>query len=84
MTKQTKLFLPSRSLQNSVSFVVMHVLMAETHLGPRQETFEELWNAEDLMKLSFSIFHVTDSSHATSNCVFTFLKYIQQMERTLD
>lgn len=36
------------------------------------------------MKLSFSIFHVTESSHAISNCLFTFLKYIQLMERTLD
>lgn len=35
MIKQTKLFLPSRSLQISVSFIVMHVLMAEPHLGPK-------------------------------------------------
>ncbi|MFO0116739.1 MAG: hypothetical protein ACK521_03710 [bacterium] len=62
--------------------------MADVNSDPKtQETFpkdENKWNSEDLMKLQFSIFRLTESSHAISNCLFTFLKYIQSMERLLD
>ena len=77
MSKQVKVFMPSKSIQESVANIIMECLFIDREIRNKKS---QKVNVEELVKISMNIFSVASSPQASSYCMYTFLTYLNQPE----
>ena len=73
MAKQIKVFMPSKSMQESVASIILECLFIDKEMNHKKS---QKVNVEELVKISLTIFSVASSNQAASYCMYTFLKYL--------
>ena len=78
MSKQIKVFMPSKSMQESVASIIMECLFIDREV--QNDYKSQTINVQELIKIAISIFSVATSDQASSFCIFAFLKYLSKPE----